>query len=186
MSGRVLNLKMVLSNKKLKQKLRATLAIVESIADSGSGSNNIPQTTVPKISDLSLKEAQQQLRLSKREKRRKLRSSGASGDSTKIQADEKSTKGNEVKPSNEAVGDGGERSEKRKKKRKRGQVETEESGGGGGDGEVKKMKKKNAKNKKKWGKKNEKTEKKSDEAAKNEEEVKTAAAATTSSASADR
>lgn len=132
---------MVLSNKKLKQKLKAALAESLSKNESNSDLNhakhiNPDQDSQPQSLKQLLGSATQRPRLSKREKRRKSRSLGGG-----VDGGEKEVEGVEErreKSSFEEVGNGGDerKEEKRKKKRKidegteNGSLSVEQGGAG--------------------------------------------------------
>ncbi|GAV76060.1 RRM_1 domain-containing protein [Cephalotus follicularis] len=170
---------MVLSNKKLKQRLRAKLA--ESVADTIIAKpeptlpdpNSQPQKSLKHLID----SVTQKPRLSKREKRRKIQSlqglntvdnnNKSSGSNEVVRIDE-------VVKEAEAASDGGSDGEKKKKKKKRKRddhieedvKEAEVASNGGGSDEVAKEVKKNekAKKKEKYKKKNMNKKKKKKEA----------------------
>ncbi|KAI6676378.1 hypothetical protein NL676_037174 [Syzygium grande] len=141
---------MVLSNKKLKEKLRAALA--ESLAKNESNSDlhhakpaNPDQDSRPESLKQLMGSATQRPRLSKREKRRKNRSLGGGVDNG--EKEDEGVEERREKSSFEEVGNGGDerKEEKRNKKRKidegteNGSLGAEE---GGGDVSVKEAKKK--------------------------------------------
>ncbi|XP_048135323.1 phragmoplastin interacting protein 1 isoform X2 [Rhodamnia argentea] len=144
---------MVLSNKKLKQKLKAALA--ESLAKNESNSDlnhakptNPDQDSQPQSLKQLLGSAIRRPRLSKREKRRKSRSLGGGVDSGEKE-DEGVEERREKSSLFEEVGNGGDerKEEKRKKKRKKdwgtenGSLSAEQGGAGVSVKEAKKKKK---------------------------------------------